>query len=71
MSMGKVIPMKRGCAIGIYLMYISAIFKLYLYIVTFISKLALGLDTEEMNRLLGVLEVERFQWHVACPRTQR
>ena len=70
---GKRDTHETGCAIGMYLMYISVVFKLCLCIVTFISKLALGmvnkrimrrLDAEDVNRGLGMLEAGRTQWHV-------
>ena len=32
MSMGKGIPMKKGCVIGMYLIYISVIFKFCLHV---------------------------------------
>ena len=74
MSMGKGISMKKVCAIDIFFVYISVVFKICLCIVMFISKLVLGmvykriirrLDAEEMNKGLQLFEAGRFQWHVA------
>ena len=73
-SLGKGIPMKKGCTIGMRFMHVSVIFTLCLCFVTFISKLALGmvykgitrhLNIKEMNRGLGMLEAGCFHWHVA------
>ena len=55
MSMGEGILMKNECVMDMYLVYISVIFKLCLCIVTFISKLALGMIYE---RIIWRLDAE-------------
>ena len=65
--------MKKGCTIGMYLMYISFIFKLSLCIVYNVyvkstigivyKRIIRRLDAEEMNSGLGMLETGRFQRH--------
>ena len=66
-SMGKVIPMEEGCAIATCL-------HVHICQTLLISKLALGmgnlrirgpLDTEDVNRGIGMLEARLSQRHMA------